>query len=251
MTCSARIPVYTLLISAFVPDRKIWNIFNLQGLVMFGLYAAGIAGALGVSFVINKLIYRRKKLQPFMMELPDYKRPRFRGIAIGLWLRAIAFLKRAGTTIFSMSIVIWILATYPLPPEGATEPAISYSFAAMIGNLIQPLLAPLGFNWQISVALIPGMAAREVMVSALSTVYAVSADTAAPGGIADILRNQWSLATALSVLAWYVFAPQCAATLAVIRRELNSTKMAVIAFVYMTVLAYIASLITYNIAILF
>ena len=251
MTCSARIPVYTLIISAFIPDREVAGLFSLQGLVMFGLYAAGIVSALAVAFTIKYFfLVDGHTVQPFMLELPDYKLPRVKGIAIGLWQRAKVFLKRAGTTIFLMAIAIWFLASFPQPPEGADQPAINYSLAATIGHAIQPVLAPIGFNWQISVALIPGMAAREVMVSALSTVYAVSDTGDSTEGIAHILKSQWSLATALSVLAWYVFAPQCAATLAVIRRELASTKMMAIAFFYMVGLAYIASFITYQVAVM-
>src|ERR1700738_286095 len=173
MTCSARIPVYTLIISAFIPARQIWGFVNLQGLVMFGLYAAGIASALGVSFLIKFFMWRDYAPAPFMLELPDYKMPRARSIAIGVYTRAKMFLQRAGTTIFSMMVLIWFLASFPLPPAGAQAPAINYSLAAMIGHAIQPLLAPVGFNWQIAVALIPGMAAREVAVAALGTVYAI------------------------------------------------------------------------------
>ena len=174
MTCSARIPVYTLIIGAFIPDREVWGFVGLQGLVMFGLYATGIVGALAVSFVLKRLIWRDTPGEPFMLELPDYKMPRAKSLAIGLWTRAVIFLKRAGTIILAMMILIWLLATFPQPPEGATEPAINYSLAAMIGTAIQPLTAPLGFNWQINVALIPGMAAREVAVGSLGTIYAIA-----------------------------------------------------------------------------
>src|SRR6202011_6181325 len=170
MTCSARIPVYTLIISAFIPAKLIWGWVNLQGLVMFGLYTAGIVSALGVSFLIKFFMLRDYAPAPFMLELPDYKMPRLRGIAIGVYTRAKMFLQRAGTTIFSMMVLIWFLASFPPPPAGAEGPAINYSLAAMIGKTIEPLLAPLGFNWQIAVALIPGMAAREVAVAALGTV---------------------------------------------------------------------------------
>ncbi|MBX6743984.1 MAG: ferrous iron transporter B, partial [Acetobacteraceae bacterium] len=173
MTCSARIPVYTLIIGAFIPDRKVWGWVGLQGLVMFGLYAAGIASALGMSFVFKRLLWRRTPTEPFMLELPDYKLPRARNILLGLWQRAKAFLRRAGTIILAMMMVVWFLSSVPRPPEGATRPAIDYSFAAMIGRAVEPVLAPVGFNWEISMALIPGMAAREVAVASLGTVYAV------------------------------------------------------------------------------
>lgn len=249
MTCSARIPVYTLIISAFIPARQIWGWINLQGLVMFGLYAAGIASALGVSFLIKFFMLRDYAPAPFMLELPDYKMPRARSIAIGVYTRAKMFLQRAGTTIFSMMVLIWFLASFPLAPAGAQHPAINYSLAAMIGNAVEPLLAPVGFNWQIAVALIPGMAAREVAVAALGTVYAIEGGKEAADQIGQVLATKWSLATALSLLIWYIFAPQCASTLAVIRRETGSWRWMAITFTYMLVLAYVASLLTYNIAV--
>jgi len=249
MTCSARIPVYTLIISAFIPPKLMWDWINLQGLVMFGLYAAGIISALGVSFLIKFFMLRDYAPAPFMLELPDYKMPRAKSIVIGVYTRAKMFLQRAGTTIFSMMVLIWFLASFPSAPAGAVEPAINYSLAAMIGKAIAPLLAPLGFNWQIAVALIPGMAAREVAVAALGTVYAIEGGKEAAAQIGQVLATKWSLATALSLLAWYIFAPQCASTLAVIRRETGSWKWMAVTFGYMLTLAYAASLATYNIAV--
>jgi len=249
MTCSARIPVYTLIISAFIPATDIWGFVSLQGLVMFGLYAAGIASALAVSFVANHFFWREDSAPPFMLELPDYKLPRARSVAIGLYSRAKMFLQRAGTTIFAMMVLIWFLASFPRPPMGAEGPAINYSLAAMIGNVLQPLLAPVGFNWQISVALIPGMAAREVAVAALGTVYAIEGGKEAAEQIGAALATKWSLATALALLAWYIFAPQCASTLAVIKRETGSWRWMAVTFAYMLTLAYIASFITYNVAV--
>jgi ferrous iron transport protein B len=248
MTCSARIPVYTLIISAFIPPKLVWGWINLQGLVMFGLYAAGIVSALGVSFLIKFFLWRDYQPAPFMLELPDYKMPRLRSIGIGVYTRAKMFLQRAGTTIFSMMVLIWFLASFPQPPTGAEGPAINYSLAAMIGKAIEPLLAPVGFNWQIAVALIPGMAAREVAVAALGTVYAIEGGKEAAEQIGQVLATKWSLATALSLLAWYIFAPQCASTLAVIRRETGGSKWMVATFAYMLALAYLASLATYNLA---
>ena len=249
MTCSARIPVYTLIISAFIPDTQVWGWVNLRGLVMFGLYAAGIGSALGVSFLVKFLMWRDYAPAPFMLELPDYKMPRLKSIAIGVYTRAKMFLQRAGTTIFSMMVLIWFLASFPQAPAGAPDPAINYSLAAMIGKTLEPLLAPLGFNWQIAVALIPGMAAREVAVAALGTVYAIEGGKEAADQIGQVLATKWSLATALSLLVWYIFAPQCASTLAVIRRETASWKWMWVTFVYMFVLAYAASFATYNIAV--
>jgi ferrous iron transport protein B len=188
---------------------------------------------------------------PFMLELPDYKMPRARSIFIGVYTRAKMFLQRAGTTIFAMMVLIWFLASFPQPPADATEPAINYSLAAILGKSIAPLLAPVGFNWQITVALIPGMAAREVAVAALGTVYAIEGGKEAAEQVGQVLATKWSLATALSLLAWYIFAPQCASTLAVIRRETGSWKWMAVTFSYMLALAYAASLATYNIAVAF
>jgi len=249
MTCSARIPVYTLIISAFIPDEQVWGWFNLRGLVMFGLYGAGITSALLVSFLIKFFMLRDYQPAPFMLELPDYKLPRLRSIVLGTYTRALMFLQRAGTTIFAMMVLIWFLASFPQAPAGATDPAIDYSIAAIIGKAIAPLLAPLGFNWQIAVALIPGMAAREVAVAALGTVYSIEGGKEAAEQIGQMLATKWSLATALSFLVWYIFAPQCASTLAVIRRETGSWKWMAVTFFYMLTLAYLASLLTYQIAI--
>jgi ferrous iron transport protein B len=249
MTCSARIPVYTLIISAFIPDKQVWGWVGLQGLVMFGLYATGIVSALAVSFVAKHFVWREHPTPPFMLELPDYKLPRLRSVAIGLFMRANMFLKRAGTTIFSMMVLIWFLASFPRPPEGATEPDINYSLAAMIGKALEPILGPVGFNWQINVALIPGMAAREVAVAALGTVYAIEGGKEAAEQIGQALASKWSLATALAVLTWYIFAPQCASTLAVIRRETGGWRWMWLTFAYMLMLAYIAAFITYNVAV--
>ena len=249
MTCSARIPVYTLIISAFVPATYLWGWVSLQGLVMFVLYAAGIMSALGVSFVAKHFFLRENYTPPFMLELPACKLPNIRSVAIGLYTRAKMFLQRAGTTIFSMMVLIWFLASFPRPPEGAEGPAINFSLAAMIGDALQPVLAPVGFNWQISVALIPGMAAREVAVAALGTVYAIEGGKEAAEQIGQALASKWSLATALAMLAWYIFAPQCASTLAVIRRETGSWRWMAITFGYMLALAYLAAFVTYNVAV--
>ena len=245
MTCSARIPVYTLIISAFIPNKVLWGWVSLQGLVMMGLYAAGLISALLVAFVLRKIFWRGQS-EPFIMELPAYKTPDPKNVARNVLLRAEIFLKRAGTTILSMMVLIWFLASVPRPPSGAPGPAIDYSFAGMLGHWLQPLLAPIGFNWQMSVALVPGMAAREVAVGVLGTVYAIGEDK--PGQLAATLSSHWSLATALAFLAWYVFAPQCASTLAVVKRETNSWRWPAIMFVYMLALAYAAAFITYQVA---
>jgi ferrous iron transport protein B len=250
MTCSARIPVYTLIIGAFIPARPVLGGISLQGLVMFGLYVAGIAAALGMSFVFKRLVWRRSPPEPFMLELPDYKLPRLRSVGLGLWQRAQMFLRRAGTTIASMMVVIWFLASVPLPPAGAPGPAIEYSFAARIGHLMEPVLAPVGFNWQIDIALVPGMAAREVAVASLGTVYSIQGGEEASTELGSLLAGKWSLATALALLAWYVFAPQCASTLVTVRRETNSRAWTLFLFGYMLTLAYLAAFATFRTAVL-
>jgi ferrous iron transport protein B len=247
MTCSARIPVYTLIISAFIPRRLVLGGLSLQGLVFFGLYALGLVSALAVAWVVRKVFWRGMA-EPFLMELPAYKAPDPLNVARNVLQRGQIFLRRAGTIILSMMILIWFLSTVPGKPAGAPGPAIDYSFAGMIGHAMQPVLAPLGFSWQMSVALIPGMAAREVAVGALGTVYAVSAGDGGSGALGGILAHQWPLASALAFLAWYVFAPQCASTLGVVKRETNSWRWPIIMFCYMTALAYAAAFATFHIA---
>ena len=249
MTCSARLPVYTLLISAFIPRQDVLGVFNLQGLVMFGLYAAGIVSALGAAWVI-KALRRDDGEHVLLLELPSYRLPHLRDLAIGLWERANIFLRRVTGIILSLTVLLWFLSTYPAPPEGAVGPAIDYSLAGRIGRWMEPFFAPIGFNWQICIALIPGLAAREVAVAALATVYAISAsgDDAAAQALSPLIAADWSVATALSLLVWYVYAPQCLSTIAVIRRETNSWKQAGIATFYLFALAYLASFITYQAA---
>ncbi|HJV42528.1 ferrous iron transport protein B [Caulobacter sp.] len=249
MTCSARIPVYTLIIGAFIPKQTVWGVLSLQGLVMFGLYAGGIVSALAVSFVIRRVFWRGA-VEPFMMELPTYRWPEPRNVLTNLWTRVRIFMSRAGRIILPLMVLVWVLSTFPYPPEGATGPAIDYSFAGRIGHFIAPLMAPIGFNWQMTVALIPGFAAREVAVAALGTVYAVGGDAdAAASTLGGVLATKWSLATALSFLSWYVFAPQCAATLGVVKRETNGWLWPSVMFAYMVSLAYLASFVTYHVAV--
>ncbi|MGE7136560.1 ferrous iron transporter B [Luteibacter sp. NPDC031894] len=248
MTCSARLPVYTLLIAAFIPNRSVWGVFNLQGIVLFTLYFAGIFSALGVAFVMKRL-RKDKSEHALIMELPSYRLPNVRDIALGLWERAMIFLKRVGGIILALTVLLWFLSSFPGPPPGATQPPIDYSIAGRLGRMLEYVFSPIGFNWQICVALVPGLAAREVAVAALGTVYAMSgSDDALASQLGPVIANQWSLATALSLLAWYVFAPQCMSTLAVIRRETNSWRNVAVAAGYLFGLAYLASLATYQIA---
>ncbi|WFC43489.1 ferrous iron transporter B [Pseudoxanthomonas sp. SE1] len=248
MTCSARLPVYALLIGAFVPDEKV-GIFNQQGLVLFGLYAAGILSALLVSWVMKK--WRRDKGEhALLLELPSYRIPHPRDLLIGLYERAMIFLKRVGGIILALTILLWFLLNFPAAPADAVGPAIDYSFAGRIGHAMAVFFAPLGFNWQICIALIPGLAAREVAVASLATIYALSAadDDAAIQALTPVISDGWSLATALSLLVWFIYAPMCISTLATIKRETNSWKQMGFATFYLFALAYLASLVTYQVA---
>ena len=248
MTCSARLPVYALLIGAFIPRREVWGLFEQQGLVLFGLYVAGILGALAVAWVLKRLT-ARGQTRTLMMELPSYHMPSIRNVALGLWQRVAIFMKRVGGVILVLTIALWFLASFPGAPEGAIRPAIEYSFAGTLGRWLAVIFEPIGFNWQISIALVPGLAAREVAVSSLGTVYALSAtanDTAQ--ALTPLIAANWSLATALSLLAWYVFAPQCMSTLATIKRETGGWTMPLVVASYLFGLAYLASFVTYRIA---
>ncbi|HZX79228.1 ferrous iron transport protein B [Lysobacter sp.] len=251
MTCSARLPVYALLIGAFIPQRQVaGGLLNLQGLVLFALYVAGILSALAVAWVMKK--WRRDKSEhALLLELPSYRVPHPRDLLIGLWERAWIFLRRVGGIILALTILLWFLLSFPAAPAGATGPAIDYSFAGRIGHAMTAIFAPIGFNWQICIALIPGMAAREVAVSSLATVYALSAadDEAAAQALAPIITDTWSLATALALLVWFIYAPQCISTLATIKRETNSWKQVAISAGYLFALAYLAAFVTYHVAV--
>ena len=252
MTCSARLPVYALLIGAFVPDRSV-GVFNLRGLTLFGLYVAGVVSAMGVAWLFKR-IWIKSRYQPLMLELPPYRAPGVRNLALGLWERAHIFLARVGGIIFALMVVLWFLSSYPSPPAGVdlatAGPAIRYSIAGWLGQALQHVFAPIGFNWQISIALVPGLAAREVAVGALGTVYSMSA---AGGEVADalapVIARGWSLATAYALLAWYVFAPQCISTLAVVKRETNSWRYPLLMAAYLFALAYAAAFVTYRVTV--
>ncbi len=250
MTCSARLPVYALLIGAFIPAKTVWGVFNQQGLVLFALYVAGILSALVMSWTMKK--FRRDKSEhPLMLELPSYRLPNPRDLLVGLYERAMIFLKRVGGIILSLTILLWFLLSYPGAPENATMPAIDYSFAGQIGHAMAVIFAPLGFNWQICIALIPGMGAREVAVSSLATIYALSAadDDAAIQALTPVISDGWTLATGLSLMVWFIYAPMCISTLATIKRETNSWKQMAFATVYLFGAAYLAAMITYQVAV--
>jgi len=248
MTCSARLPVYALIIGAFIPQRSVWGGLQLQGLVLFALYLLGVVSAMGVAFVLKRS-GSSANFQALMLELPVYHWPNLRNLGIGLWQRVEIFLSRVGTIILTLMVILWALSSFPAPPPGATGPAIQYSIAGHIGAWLAVIFKPIGFNWQISIALVPGLAAREVAVGALGTVYALSAtgnDMSA--ALTPLITESWSLPTALSLLAWYVFAPQCLSTLATVKRETNSWRYPLIMAGYMFGLAYLASFITYRAA---
>lgn len=248
MTCSARLPVYALLIGAFIPAREVAGVFNMQGLVLFGLYAAGLAGAVAVAYAIKRCAPGTGE-HPLLLELPSYRLPNLRDLALGLLERARIFVRRVGTIILALTVLLWALASFPAPPADAALPAIHYSFAGQVGRALEVVFAPIGFNWQIAIALVPGLAAREVAVGALATVYALSASGEdAALQLAPVIAAQWAPATAFALLAWYVFAPQCIATLAVIRRETNSWRTMALAAWYLTLLAYAAAFVTYRVA---
>ena len=248
MTCSARLPVYALIIAAFIPQRDVGGMINLQGLVLFVLYFAGIAAAMAVAWLLKRTMGANRNV-PLMLELPTYHWPHLRNLALGLWERAIIFLTRVGTIILTLMILLWFLSSFPGAPEGALHPPIYYSIAGMLGRGLAVIFEPIGFGWQICIALVPGMAAREVAVGALGTVYALSqTGDALATSLTPLIAQSWSLPTALSLLAWYVFAPQCLSTLSVVKRETNSMRYPLIMAGYMFALAYVASFVTYRTA---
>lgn len=247
MTCSARLPVYALLIGAFIPAQTVWGIFNLQGLVLFALYFGGIFSALLVATII-KWLRKDKSEHALLLELPSYRLPDWRNVSLGLYERAGIFIKRVGGIILALTILLWVLLTFPQAPADATMPAIDYSFAGRIGHALAVIFEPIGFGWQICIALIPAMAAREVVVSALGTVYAIAGnEELITEQLGTLIAHQWSLATALSLLVWFVFAPQCLATLATVKRETASWRTVAIMAVYLFGTAYLASFITYRV----
>ncbi|QJD90198.1 ferrous iron transporter B [Duganella dendranthematis] len=248
MTCSARLPVYALIIAAFIPEREVYGFLSLQGLVLFVLYFAGIFSAMAVAYFFKRTLGANQQ-QPLMLELPAYHWPHLQNLALGLWERAKIFLTRVGTVILTLMVLLWFLSSFPGAPEGATHPPIYYSLAGLLGRGLEYIFAPIGFNWQICIALVPGLAAREVAVGALGTVYALSqSGEALAQSLEPIISASWTLPTALSLLAWYVFAPQCLSTLSVVRRETGSTRYALLMAGYMFALAYIASFLTYRIS---
>ncbi|MBO9580924.1 MAG: ferrous iron transporter B [Sphingobium sp.] len=247
MTCSARLPVYALIIAAFIPDRTVGPGIGLQGLVLFGLYVSGIIGALFAAIILRRSVTRGGN-GSFLMELPKYQMPLLRDVALGLWQRAMIFLKRAGTIIFVTTVILWLLLSFPKPPAGSDMRPVDYSAGGRIASVLEPVLRPIGFNHDIALALIPAMAAREVAVSALATANSIDNgddEDATAKSLGERLQGKWSLATALAFLAWFVFAPQCISTIAVTRRETNGWRWPLFMVGYLFTLAYAAAGITY------
>ena len=247
MTCSARLPVYAVIIGAFIPARDVLPGVGLQGFVLFCLYISGIIGAMLVALILRMTVTKGAS-GGFLMEMPKYQWPRPQDIILGLWQRAIIFLKRAGTIIFVSTIILWALLSFPKPPPGSDISPVSYSAAGRIAGGLNVIMEPIGFNRDISLALIPAMAAREVAVSALATTYSIDAgddEEALEQSLGERLKGNWSLPTALAFLAWFVFAPQCISTIAVTRRETNSWKWPAFMLAYLFAAAYIAAGLTY------
>lgn len=248
MTCSARWPVYTLIISAFIPDVEVAGGIGLQGLVFWGLFLFGAGSAILVAAILKRTVTKGTR-DTFMMELPKYQAPNLRFVLIGLLEKARVFLRRAGTIILASTVTLWALAQWPSMPDGAEGPAINHSLVGMIGRALEVVFAPIGFNWEISVALVPGMAAREVAVSALGTVYALQgSEEMIEAGLVATLNGLWSLPTALSFLMWFVFAPQCLSTIAVTRRETGGWRWPLFMIGYLFGLAYSMSFITFQLS---
>lgn len=248
MTCSARLPVYTLLVSAFVPETKVWGLVDARALTMFGLFAMGVVSAFVVAW-IARIAGGKRSQSLFLLEMPSYRMPQWKYIFTSIWLRTKAFLHRAGTIILVSSIAIWILSSFPKPPAGATEPAIDYSIAGRLGHALEPLVAPIGFDWRIATGLIPGMAAREVMVSSLATVFAIEAgdnEELQANSLREKIIAAWPPATGFALIAWYIYAPQCMSTIATVKRETGGWKWALVMTAYMFALAWLAAWVTFR-----
>ncbi len=246
MTCSARLPVYTVIIAAVIPARSVGVGIGLQGLVMFTLYLLGILAAMAVALVLRRTV-TKGSAGGFIMEMPRYQMPALGDLLLGLWQRAWVFLRRAGTIILLVTIALWALLNFPKTPDEDRISQIDYSVAGRMANGLAVVMAPVGFDRDISLALIPAMAAREVAVASLATSYAVSSDDEdeTAGRLRDQISARWSLPTALAFLAWFIFAPQCISTIAVTRRETNGWRWPIFMLVYLFALAYLAAGLTF------
>lgn len=248
MTCSARLPVYTLLVSAFVPPVIVFWGIDARAVTMFGLFAVSVVSAFFVAW-IARIAGGKRSQSLFLLEMPSYRMPQWKYIFTAIWLRTKAFLYRAGTIILASSVLIWVLSSFPRPPTNATDPAINYSIAGRLGHFMEPLVKPIGFDWRIATGLIPGMAAREVMVSSLATVFAVESgdnEDAQTNSLREKIMAVWPPATGFALIAWYIYAPQCMSTIATVRRETGGWKWALVMTTYMFALAWLAAWATYH-----
>jgi len=245
MTCSARLPIYTLIIAAFVPNRLfLGGVIGLRAIVMLSLYALGFLAALITAKLLNSSVMKASSA-PFILELPQYRWPTVRGLALRLYDRGMLFLKKAGTVILAASFVVWVLSVLPLHFAAGTAQFsdIANSIIGRLGHLIEPVIRPLGFNWKIGIGLLSSIVAREVIVGTLGTLYGVDPATHSVG-LQAALRHDMTLGGAIALVVFFAFAMQCTSTLAVVRRETNSWKFPVLQFTYMTVVAYVAALVT-------
>jgi ferrous iron transport protein B len=245
MTCSARLPIYTLIIAAFIPNRMfIGGVVGLRALVMLGLYALGFLAALITAKLLNSSVMKANAA-PFILELPQYRWPTVRSLTLRLYDRGKLFLKKAGTIILGVTFLVWILSVVPLHFAAGTAHVsdLTTSVIGHVGRFIEPVLRPLGFNWKIGIGLLSSIVAREVIVGTLGTLYGVDPTTHSLG-LQAALRHDMTLGGAIALVVFFAFAMQCTSTLAVVRRETNSWKFPAMQFAYMTVVAYVAALIT-------
>ncbi len=242
MTCSARLPVYALIIAAFIPERAVLGWFlGTRALALIGLYALGFLAAFVTAKVLKSSVLKSERT-PFVMELPPYRWPTWRSIGFRLWDRAKAFLTRAGTTILAVSVILWLLAH--VPTHDGKPPAIEDSLAGTMGRAVEPLIQPLGFNWKIGIGLVTSLAAREVIVGTLGTIYGIENADESSVGLQKALQKDLTPAGAAALLVFFAFAMQCFSTLAIVRRETGSWRWPAIQFTYMTLLAYVCAYIT-------
>ena len=278
MSCSARIPVYTLLIGLVIPDQQIWGFLNLQGLVLFGLYALGLVTALLVALVIKQFFRKSTERSVFLLELPAYKAPRWANVGLEVFQKVKLFVFDAGKIILAISIILWALASFG-PSDDMEKAAASvikpttenpvdvtayedqvaatklqHSYMGILGRTIEPVIKPLGYDWKMGISLLTSFAAREVFVGSLATIYSVHQESDDPKPLIDRLRNEkyatgkpvYTLASGVSLLVFYAFAMQCMATLAVVKRETKSWKWPLIQLGYMGILAYLGAFIAYQ-----
>jgi ferrous iron transport protein B len=245
MTCSARLPIYTLIIAAFIPNRLfLGGIVGLRAIVMLSLYALGFLAALFTAKLLNSSIMKASTA-PFILELPQYRWPTVRGLTLRLYDRGKLFLKKAGTVILAVTFLVWVLSVIPVHLANGTAQLsdLANSVIGHLGRWIEPVIRPLGFNWKIGIGLLSSIVAREVIVGTLGTLYGVDPATHSLG-LQAALRHDMTLGGAIALVVFFAFAMQCTSTLAVVRRETNSWKFPVLQFTYMTVVAYVAALIT-------